>query len=75
MSTSHDPAFARFIVIQAMRVTGLVLFFYGVLAARGIAPWPEGWPAQWAWALALIGAGDALLVPILLSRLWRSNNS
>ena len=75
MTNQRDPAAARFIVIQAVRIAGLVLFFYGVLAARGIAPWPQGAPAEWAWALALIGASEALLVPTLLARLWSSDES
>lgn len=66
----RDPAFARFMVIQAVRVAGLAMFIFGVLAANGKAPWPSGAPIEWAWALALIGASEAFLVPTLLARMW-----
>lgn len=69
----RDPAAARFFVIQAVRISGLAIMFYGILAAKARVPWPEGAPVEWAWALALIGASDAFLIPILLSRLWSSD--
>lgn len=71
----RDPAVSRFIAIQAIRISGVVLFVYGILASNHRAPWPEGVPAEWAWALALIGAGDAVLMPLLLSRMWSSDRS
>jgi len=68
-----DPAFARWMAIQSLRVSGIALFVYGILAANGRAPWFEGLPSEFAWALALIGAGDAFIAPILLSRMWSSD--
>ncbi|AKM10812.1 hypothetical protein [Croceicoccus naphthovorans] len=70
----RDPAFAKFMAIQLIRVSGVALFIFGVLAASGKAPWPDGLPAEWAWALALIGAGDAFFMPTFLARMWSTNN-
>ncbi|WP_066555687.1 hypothetical protein [Croceicoccus bisphenolivorans] len=70
-----DPAFARWAAIQSIRVAGIALFIYAVLAANGRAPWFEGVPTDWTWALALIGASDAFLVPVLLARMWSSDKS
>lgn len=70
-----DPAFAKWAAIQAIRVSGIALFLYGILAANGRAPWFDGLPNEYAMALALIGAGDAFIVPLLLSRMWSSDNS
>ena len=42
----YDPAFARFVAIQAIRISGVVMFIYGILAANGRAPWPpRHWPS------------------------------
>ena len=73
MTRERDPAAAKWAAIQAIRVSGVVLFIYGVAAANGKAPWFSGAPTEWAWALALIGAGDAFLIPTFLSRLWSSD--
>lgn len=70
-----DPAIARWLTIQALRIGGIALFVYAVLAGTGRAPWLDGVPREWAWALALVGAGDALVVPLLLARRWSSAKS
>lgn len=73
MNKTRDPAAAKWAAIQAIRVSGIVIFIYGVAAAGGKAPWFSGAPTEWAWALALVGAADAFLMPLLLARLWSSD--
>ncbi|RVQ66481.1 hypothetical protein EKN06_10690 [Croceicoccus ponticola] len=75
MNTERDPAFSRWLVIQALRTAGMVLFIYGLLAANGRAPWFAGVPREWAMVLSVIGMFDVFVVPILLSRKWSSNKT
>lgn len=63
-----DPAKARFLVIQLVRVSGVALALFGMLALAGRFDLPR--PA--GLALVLIGMIDALALPIMLARRWRS---
>jgi len=71
----HDPAKAKFIAIQALRLSGVAILIYAILVIRGVAPWPGGVPIEAAYALALIGMADAFLVPLLLARMWSSDRT
>lgn len=72
--SERDPAAAKWATIQILRLTGVALAVYGMLAASGRAPWPDGLERGYAWILAVIGMMDALVVPVLLARLWSSRD-
>ena len=63
-----DPAKARWIAIQAVRWTGLGLFILGLLIyARKI-----DLPIEAGWVLMAVGLLDALFVPGVLARKWKT---
>ncbi len=63
-----DPAKARFYFIAAHRVVGAVLIMLGMLAMQGALDWGEGVGK----VLAIVGLIDFFLIPLLLSRMWKS---
>ncbi len=65
---TSDPARARFYFIAAHRVVGAALIVLGMLAMQGALDWGEGIGL----VLAIVGLIDFFVVPLLLSRLWRS---
>lgn len=65
---SQDSARRRFFTIQALRWSGLALVLVGLAATRGRIPLPQGV----AYALVVIGLFDALILPSLLVRRWKS---
>lgn len=65
---SADPAKARFITIQAMRWTGMALAFVGLLTIAG----KIGLPREAGYVIFVIGLVDALIVPSILARRWKS---
>lgn len=68
MNQDPDPAIARFFVIQAMRWIGLALVIVGLLIVlRKIDVVKEA-----GYALVVFGLVDALIVPGLLARRWKS---
>jgi hypothetical protein len=65
---SADPAKARFIVIQVLRWSGLALVLFGLLIINRRIDLPE----EAGYALFLVGLVDALIMPSVLARLWKS---
>lgn len=63
-----DPAKARFFVIQAMRWSGLAFFAVGLLVLYGRIALPEAA----GYTLAVVGIFEALVMPTLLARRWKS---
>lgn len=63
-----DPARARFYFIAAHRLVGAVLVMLGMLAMQGALDWGTGIGK----VLAIVGLIAFFLVPLFLSRLWRS---
>lgn len=66
--TDHDPAKGRFFIIQALRFSGVALVVLGVAVIAGKLPLPE----LVGYVLLSIGIADALIVPPLLARHWRT---
>lgn len=65
---NEDPAKARFAVIQLLRLTGVVLTVVGALViARRI-----DLPVEAGYALFFVGVVDALFMPTLLAKRWKS---
>lgn len=63
-----DPARPRFLAIQAARWSGVALFVIGTLILYGHLELPA--PA--GYALAAAGLFNALVLPTLLARRWKS---
>ena len=63
-----DPAKARWMAIQAVRWTGLALFILGLLIyAKKI-----DLPIEAGWVLMAVGLLDALFMPGMLARKWKT---
>lgn len=63
-----DPARARFFIIQAMRWIGLAMVVIGLLIVRH----KIDAPVEAGYALVLVGLVDALIMPTVLARRWKS---
>jgi hypothetical protein len=65
---TQDPAQARWLIIQLVRWTGLGLFIFGLLICAKRIDLPEAA----GWVLMAVGLIDALFMPTLLARRWKS---
>jgi hypothetical protein len=63
-----DPAKARWMAIQLVRWTGLAIFILGLLVYAG----KIDLPMEAGWALMAVGLLDALFMPSLLARAWKT---
>lgn len=66
--TEKDPAQQRFIAIQLIRVTGVALAVFGLVAIAG----RTSVPVLAGYVLFGVGMFDALAMPIILARRWKS---
>ena len=66
--TDHDPAKARFLTIQAVRLSGVVTAVLGALVLGGILPLPE----IAGYILVALGVAEIFFLPIVLAKRWRS---
>ena len=64
----HDPAKARFFLIQAVRLSGVVLGVLGALVLGEILPLPE----LVGYLLLAFGAFDVFILPTILAKRWSS---
>ena len=65
---SDDPAKGRFIVIQMLRLSGLGL----VILAMAIMARKIDLPEIVGYVVFVVGVVEALIVPTLLARLWKT---
>ena len=65
---THDPAKGRFIVMQAMRLGGVLMVIGAVLILSGRVSGP---PAL-AYGLLLFGAIEFFAMPYLLAKRWKT---
>ena len=63
-----DPAKARWMTIQMVRWTGLALFILGLLVYAKMIDLP----IEAGWVLMAVGLLDALFMPSLLARRWKT---
>lgn len=68
MTEDETRARTRFFVIQLVRITGLALFMAGLLAIAG----KLDLPMVAGVVLTAVGAFDMLILPLILSRKWKS---
>lgn len=65
---SQDPAKARFIIIQLVRLSGVAMVVFGLLImARRI-----DLPVLAGYLIAAVGLFEAVIAPLLLARRWKS---
>lgn len=65
---SDDPARARFFAIQALRLSGLALVLIGLAILNGVIALPE----IAGYVIFVVGLLDALIMPSVLSRIWKT---
>lgn len=67
-----DPAKGRFVVMQLVRLSGVVLVLFGILLqARRIEALRDVPPAA-GYILIVIGLVEVFALPLVLARRWRS---
>lgn len=64
----------RFLISMLVRLAALAIFFLGIAIAYFDILRPGGWPQVGA-IVAIMGALDALIAPMLLRRYWREQDS
>ena len=67
--SERDPAKAKWIAIQAVRWTGLGVFIFGLLI---YADKIDFLPEVAAYPLMAVGLLDALFMPSVLARMWKT---
>ena len=70
--TGHDPAAARFAVMQAMRASGAALVVGGFAVLSHHFAALAGAPDLVGYVLLGVGVVDFFVVPQVLARRWRS---
>jgi hypothetical protein len=65
---NRDPARPRFLVIQLMRWSGVAFVMIGLAILNGVI----GLPDIAGYAILAVGLADALVVPTILSRAWKT---
>jgi hypothetical protein len=63
-----DPARARFLIIQMLRLSGVALAVLGAAILAGKIALPE----LAGYLFLFVGVVDALFAPPLLARIWRT---
>ena len=63
-----DPARARFVIIQLSRISGVALAWFGLMIIGGKFDLP---PVAGV-LFALVGTVDAMILPLLLARRWKT---
>ena len=59
----------RFMLINAMRIAGVVMILAGIAVFNGALPLPD-----WAgYVLLVLGMFETFVTPTLLARLWSTN--
>lgn len=72
MTQPNDEARARarFVAIQLIRITGLVMLMIGALIVGGKIDLPR----EAGYVLLAVGLIDMLIAPVFLTRRWKSPN-
>lgn len=68
--TEEQRARGRFIAINVMRVTGVVMVLMGIAITQRAIDLPE----MAAYVLIVLGLIEAFVAPAVLSRAWSSND-
>lgn len=65
---TQDPARARFVIIQIARVSGVALAWFGLMIIGG----KFDLPPLAGYFFAVAGAVEAMVLPLLLARRWKT---
>jgi hypothetical protein len=65
---SEDVARGRWMVINVVRIAGVVMVMVGILGLQGVFEYP----AIAGYVLVAVGLFDIFAVPLILARKWRS---
>ena len=65
---NEEQARNRWVVIQVVRTSGVVMAILGLLTIEGIVPLPK----VAGYVLVALGLVEVFLVPTLLARMWSS---
>lgn len=65
---TEDPAKARFMILNLVRVTGMALALLGLAIIAGKVAVPR----EVGYVFFVVGLLDALIVPIILARKWKT---
>jgi len=60
---------SRFMLINAMRIAGIVMILAGIAVLNDVLPLPD-WAA---YLLLVLGMFETFVTPTLLARLWSTN--
>ena len=66
---AEDRAAKRFFLLQAIRLSGVVLILLGVMTLAGTMAWPE----LVGVVLLVGGAVDFFFLPVLLAKHWKQH--
>jgi hypothetical protein len=66
--TSEQVARGRFMALQMMRLSGIALVVFGLLVVGG----KLSLPAIAGYVMLVVGVVDALFLPSVLARIWKS---
>jgi hypothetical protein len=65
---SEQVARGRFMALQMMRLSGIALVVFGLLVING----KLSLPAIVGYVMLVVGVVDALVLPSVLARIWKS---
>jgi hypothetical protein len=67
-TAQDDVAKGRFIILQIVRLSGFLFALAGlaIVAGKIALPQPVGY------VLLLMGVGDAMVIPLILTRRWKT---
>ncbi|WP_353229544.1 hypothetical protein [Novosphingobium sp.] len=66
-----DPALPRFMILQALRLSGALIALLGVVILSHGQRWLAGVPDLVGAVLVVAGAAEFFAVPMLLARAWK----
>lgn len=67
---TEEQAKQRFLIIQMVRLIGIVMAVFGVVTMAG----KTSLPVEAGYVLFAIGFADAMLAPMLLAKRWKSRD-
>ena len=70
--SERDPAAARFVAIQLVRLSGVATVLVGLLIEAGRLRVFAGIPIWFGYVLAVVGLVEVFLLPRLLAKRWRT---
>lgn len=75
MTAAENEARARqrYLVLNAVRLSGLALVLFGIVIARGVLPFDVPWVV--GVVIAVVGLVEFFFLPRLIARRWKSEGA